>query len=86
MDGELKGVICVTKKRFQEAPNKNLSRETKNLIVEKDKSVPEKEIDLLTYFKDFAHSQHTKKQQANITSTKSPSKLENFENSYFSYN
>ena len=43
MDEELKGVICVTKKRFQEAPNENLSRETKNLIVEKDKDVPEKE-------------------------------------------
>ena len=33
---------------------------------------------------DFAHSQHTKKQQANITSSKRPSKLENFEISYFS--
>ena len=35
------------------------------------------------HFKDFAHSQHTKKQQANITSSKHPSKLENFENSFF---
>ena len=43
MDEELKEVICVTKKRFQEAPNENLSREIKNLIVEKDKRVPEKE-------------------------------------------
>ena len=43
MDEELKGVICVTKNRFQESPNENLSRETKNLIVEKDKDVPEKE-------------------------------------------
>ena len=60
-----------------------MSWETKNLIVEKDKGVPEKEIDLLTYFKDFAHSQHIKK-QANITSSKRPSKLENFENSHFS--
>ena len=31
------------KKRFQEGPNENLRRETKNLIVEKDKGVPEKE-------------------------------------------
>ena len=36
-------MICVTKKRFQEAANKNWSQETKNLIVEKDKGVPEKE-------------------------------------------
>ena len=44
IDGqELKEVICVTKKRFQEAPNENLRRETKNLIVEKDKGVSEKE-------------------------------------------
>ena len=43
MDEELKGVIYVTKKRFQEAPNGNLSRETKNLTVEKDKGLPEKE-------------------------------------------
>ena len=43
MDKELKGVICITKKIFQEAPNENLSRETKYLIVEKDKGVPEKE-------------------------------------------
>ena len=42
MDEELKGVICVTKKRFQEAPNENLSRETKNLIVEKNNGMPEK--------------------------------------------
>ena len=31
------------KKRFQKTPNENLSRETKNLIVEKNKDVPEKE-------------------------------------------
>ena len=86
MDEKLKGVICVTKKRFQEAPNKNLSRETKNLIVEKDKDVSGKENQPTNAFKDFAHSQHTKKQQTNITSSKRPSKLENFENSYFSYN
>ena len=43
MGKELKGVICVTKKIFQEAPNENLSRYTKNFIVEKDKGVPEKE-------------------------------------------
>ena len=42
-----------------------------------------KKIDLLTHFKDFAHSQHTKKQQGNITSSKSPSKLENFEKTHF---
>ena len=42
MDEELKGVICVTKKRFLEAPNKNLRPETKNLIVEKDKGMSEK--------------------------------------------
>ena len=35
------------------------------------------------HFKDFVHSQYTKKQQANITSSKRPSKLENIENSYF---
>ena len=43
MDEELKGVICVTKKTFQEALNENLSQETKNLIVEKDKGMPKKE-------------------------------------------
>ena len=42
-DEELKEVIYVTKKIFLEAPNENLSRETKNLIVEKDKGVSEKE-------------------------------------------
>ena len=42
-DEKLKGVICVTKKRFYEAPNENLSREINNLIVEKGKGVPEKE-------------------------------------------
>ena len=42
-DEELKGVICVTKKKFSEAPDENLSRETKKLIVEKDKDVSEKE-------------------------------------------
>ena len=42
IDGR-EGVICVTNKRFQEAPNENFSRETKNLIKEKDKGVPEKE-------------------------------------------
>ena len=36
-------MICVTKKRFLEAPNKNLRPETKNLIVEKDKDIQEKE-------------------------------------------
>ena len=35
------------------------------------------------HFKDFAQSQHTKKQQSNIISSKRPSKLENFENSHF---
>jgi hypothetical protein len=38
-----KRVIWVTKKRFKEVPNKNLSRETRNLIVEKDKGMLEKE-------------------------------------------
>ena len=42
-DEEPKGVICVIKKRFQEAPNENFSRETKNLIVEKNKGVLGKE-------------------------------------------
>ena len=78
-------MICVTKKKISEAPDENLSRETKNLIVEKDKDVSGKENQPTNAFKDFAHSQHTKKQQANITSSKSLSKLENFENAHFSY-
>ena len=41
------------------------------------KACQRRKIGLLTHFKDFAHSQHTVKQHANITSSKRPSKLEN---------
>jgi hypothetical protein len=43
MDEKLKWVIWVTKKRFWEAPNENLSWETRNLIAENDKGLLEKE-------------------------------------------
>jgi hypothetical protein len=41
-DEELKEVICVTKKIFWEAPNENLSWETRNLIAENDKRLARK--------------------------------------------
>jgi hypothetical protein len=41
-DEKLKGVIWVTKKIFWEAPNENLSWETRNLIEENDKGLLEK--------------------------------------------
>jgi hypothetical protein len=43
MDEKLKGVIRITKKRFWEAPNENLTWETWNLIAENDKGLLEKE-------------------------------------------
>ena len=49
MDEELKEVTWVTRKRFQEAPNKKLSGGTKNLVIDKDKDVLVKE-DLLNAF------------------------------------
>ena len=55
--------------------------------MEKDRDMTKKDKDLLNaFFQNFTYSQHQVKQQANLTSSKRPSKLENFENSYFSYN
>ena len=37
----------MTKKRFSEAPNKNLSLEPRNLVVDKDKDVLTKELNAI---------------------------------------
>ena len=68
MKEKLKEVIWITKKIFQEALNKNLSLETRNLVVDKNKDVLTKE-DRSTKrnFKNFVQSQLTKEQQTNIT-------------------
>ena len=64
MDEELKEVIWVTKKRFLEAPNKNLSLETKNLVVDKDKDVVTKEDRSTKRILKTLLTQHIKEQQA----------------------
>ena len=64
MDEELKEVLWVTKKRFEEAPNKNLSWETIN-FVDKDKDVLVNKEDRSTkrILKTLL-TQHIKEQQA----------------------
>ena len=87
-DEELKGVIWVTKKRFWEAPNKSLSWESRNLILEKDKSMPEREDrptkrilkTLLTLNRQRSNKQTSHQAKSHqINSGK-------FEDSHFSYN
>jgi len=68
MDQEPREVFCVTTKRFLEALNKSLSWEIKNLIVEKDKDVSQKEDWFTKRFLKILLTQHIKEQQANITS------------------
>jgi len=53
------------------------------LITEKDGDRTKKDKDLLNTFSIFTYSQHQVKQHANLTSTKHPSKLENFKKLFF---
>ena len=54
----------MTKKRFLETPNKNLSLETRNLVVDKDKDVLTKEDQSTKHISKTLLTQHIKGQQA----------------------
>ena len=85
MDDKPGGVIGAEEKDLGNLQMKRLgSREPR---IEKDRDRAKKDKDLLNaFFQNFTYSQHQVKQQANLTSSKRLSKLENFKNSYFSYN
>jgi hypothetical protein len=73
-DEKLKGAIWLRRNDFRKLPTKTCAEKQGILIVEKDKGVPEEEDRPTKHiFKDFAHSQGTKRHQANITSSNSPS-------------
>ena len=62
----------------------NKGQESKNLIIEKDRDELGIDKRLTKRVLKTLLTRDTKKQQANITSSKRPSKLENFKISYFS--
>ena len=81
-------MICVIRKRFYEAPNRNLSQETQNLIVEKDKDVPEKENRPTKRILKTLHTLNTQRsnKQTSHQAIVCQISSEKSEDSHFSYN